>query len=246
MSRRAALWLPLAAFFLLIAACSSGNGSPLPAQDVVSKVPWGTSETATYQVLQDNKVKGSGVLSISSSSGTYTLTQVYERSDGQTSDSAGAVVDASTLKPLSTSRQVNGPEGERDCRADYSGDSVVVVNSSKSDSRTDTLVLPDHFYDSAADLFLWRTIQLERGLKLAYQDVFTCNVLAKPSHTLATLEVLTEERVRVPAGTFDTWRVEMRAGGSTQRFWIAQDARRSLVRYDNGSQVFELQSISGS
>lgn len=231
------------AAILLIGACSGGGGEDVPAQDVVRVIPWSPQETATYRILNGEDVRGSGVLTITLSAGTYRLEQRYEREDGKFKDITTATVDASTLKPLTAVRKLIGPEGERDCTATYGQGNVEVVNRSKTDSRTDTLALPEHYYDSTSDLFLWRTIQLERGLKVAYQDMGTCGVLAKPSHSLAVLEVLTEERVRVPAGTFDTWRVEIRSGGSTQKFWIAEDASRALVRYDNGNQVFELESI---
>jgi hypothetical protein len=57
------------------------------------------------------------------------------------------------------------------------------------------------------------------------------------------LKVKAIEEVTVPAGTFRAWRLEIRSGGRTQKAWYADDARRTLVRYDNGDLVFELESI---
>jgi hypothetical protein len=53
-----------------------------------------------------------------------------------------------------------------------------------------------------------------------------------------------KEDVQVPAGNFQAWRLEIRSGGRTQKAWYADDARRTLVRYDNGELVFELESIN--
>jgi hypothetical protein len=51
------------------------------------------------------------------------------------------------------------------------------------------------------------------------------------------------ETVEVPAGTFETWRLEIRSPDGTQRAWYADTERRPLVRYDNGNLVFELLSL---
>ena len=53
-----------------------------------------------------------------------------------------------------------------------------------------------------------------------------------------------KEEVEVPAGTFQAWRLEIRSGGRTQKAWYADDGPRTLVRYDNGDLVFELESIN--
>ena len=58
------------------------------------------------------------------------------------------------------------------------------------------------------------------------------------------LKVKKTEEITVAAGTFEAWRLEIRSGGRTQKAWYANDEQRTLVRYDNGDLVFELESIS--
>lgn len=244
------LWAlaPVALSLVLFAACSESDKADVPVQDVVETIPFQSTETARYRVLDGDDLVGAGVLDVrrDSAGAALTLEQRYDSKDGEFSNVITAVVDADTLRPHNVSREIGGPEGERHCTAEYGQGSVQVVNSSKDDSRTDTLALPPVYYDSAADLFLWRTIHLERGALMAYENIGTCNVFSKPDRVKTTLEVITEERVRVPAGSFDTWRVEMKGDGGTQRFWIAQTPERTLVRYDNGQQVFELESVEKS
>jgi hypothetical protein len=47
----------------------------------------------------------------------------------------------------------------------------------------------------------------------------------------------------VPAGTFEAWRLEIRSEDGSQEAWYADTATRPLVRYDNGSLMFELLSL---
>ncbi len=59
-----------------------------------------------------------------------------------------------------------------------------------------------------------------------------------------TLAVKRKEQVTVPAGTFDTWRVEIHAGDVHQVAWIADTSQHPLVQYDNSRQLFQLKSIT--
>ena len=51
-----------------------------------------------------------------------------------------------------------------------------------------------------------------------------------------------KETVRVPAGEFTAWRLEIEAEDVKQIAWIADTPARTLVRYDNDNGlVFELE-----
>jgi hypothetical protein len=56
------------------------------------------------------------------------------------------------------------------------------------------------------------------------------------------LRVIAPDRVTVPAGTFDTWRVEMKMGRSTSLVDITRDAPYRIVRVRLGPQ-FEMQLL---
>ena len=57
-----------------------------------------------------------------------------------------------------------------------------------------------------------------------------------------TLKVVRKETVRVPAGEFTAWRLEINAEDAHQVAWIADTAARTLVRYDNDrGLIFELE-----
>jgi hypothetical protein len=240
---RPLLLILTAATFL--AGCSDGS-EDLVARDIVSEIPWEVPETAKYRLLQGNDVKGSGVLTIESRGETLTIGQVFEIPDEKVTDTVAVDASSVTLRPEVTGRVIDGPEGRRECRATYPTTSAVnhvkVQQRAGEDERTDELDIPPQHYDSWSDLFLWRTIEFFEGNELKYVDVLSCS-LAKPDLLSVALKVKEMEEVTVPAGTFQAWRLEIRSGGRTQKAWYADDARRTLVRYDNGDLLFELESI---
>jgi hypothetical protein len=89
---------------------------------------------------------------------------------------------------------------------------------------------------------LWRTIDFRAGYQVAYTTIISAD-LGKPKRSQVILKVIGKEQVQVPAGSFEAWRLEIRQGGRGQTAWFAADDRRALLRYDNGSLVFELESL---
>ena len=102
--------------------------------------------------------------------------------------------------------------------------------------------MPTRSYDSWTDVFLWRTIDFRDGYEASYSDVLSAT-LARPQVISQTVRVKGKETVIVPAGTFEAWRLEIRSDDGSQEAWYADTATRPLVRYDNGSLVFELLSL---
>jgi len=237
--RRVTLLIALAVYAV---ACDSGD-SELVARDIVSDIPWDSAETARYRLLQGDDEKGTGELTLLPDTDVVRMTQLFTIPEEEITDVVEAVVATATLRPLEVRRIIDGPEGKRECNAAYSPlNSVTVVQRAEEDERTDELDIPPQHYDSWSDLFLWRTIEFFEGNEVKYVDVLSCS-LAKPDLLSVVLKVKEIEEVTVPAGTFQAWRLEIRSGGRTQKAWYADDDRRTLVRYDNGDLVFELESI---
>ena len=235
------LLFTLSLLALALSACTS-DAVNFVGQDVVASIPWGAAEEARYRLLDGDEVRGTAVLRIERDEGD----QVAFRQDfagGEFKDEVVAVVAEPTMRPASVERVIEGPKGARRWEVSYSDGQALVVQRSENDERTDDLTVPSHSYDSASDVFLWRTIDFSVGYEATYVDILTAT-LAKPQIISVTLKVTGKERVEVPAGSFDAWRVEVRSSGRTQKAWYADDDRRTLVRYDNGDLVFELLSVS--
>lgn len=232
----------VALFFALVLLAACGGGSTvLSGREILSAIPWTAPETARYRLLDGDEVKGTGVLEIASEDGSLVLSQRFEFPDDELSDDVFVLADPTTLRPRHTERLISGPEGERRCEAEYASGTVRVEQRAKDDERTDEFTVPTRSYDSWSDLFLWRTLPFADGYESRYSDVLSCT-LTKPQVLSVVLAVKGIERVTVPAGSFQAWRLEIRSGGRTQKAWFADDAARTLVRYDNGDLVFELES----
>ena len=225
---------------LALAACQSQEPQA-QTQDVVSTIPWTVAEESRYRILDDGDLKGQGVLRIEPQGDHLQFRQEFTGQGFQ--DTAVALVDSRTLKPLEVTRVISGPKGERTWEVRYSGSVVQIYQRSGDKERTDRLQVPEHAYDKWSEIFVWRTLDFRLGQRAAYTSLITAD-LDKPKRALVTLEVLGKETVRVPAGSFEVWRLEIRQGGQKKQIaWIAAGPGREVIRYDNGFQVFELEEV---
>jgi hypothetical protein len=236
----ATLLLPLA--LLTLAACAQEES--IVSTSVITKIPWHAPETTKFRVLDHNdKEVGTGTFKIESEdTGNLRFTQHYDFTiKGFTNDSQ-VVTEADTLRPISTRYIIDGPDGRLSCEAAYTNDKVTVHRVGQDGERDDTLSLPKTHYDSWTDLFLWRTIDFKQDFTIEYGDSLSCTLDRTQAQNI-TLNVKEQQSITVPAGTFDTWHVEIESGGSTQDAWYTSDAAHQLVKYDNGDETFELTDL---
>jgi hypothetical protein len=232
--------LPLAALAVVaLAACTSDDSTTSAA--IVGEIPWRVAETAEYRVLDnDDDPVGTLILGIEEeAAGAWRFTQSFDFPDRGFTNEASVVVDGSTLQPESSTFKIEGPDGNLDCEAEYSTGEVTMHRIGEDGERDDTLTIPNIAYDSWGDLFVWRTIEFGDGYEKDYTDVLACT-LSRPDTIAVSLSIDEREEVTVPAGTFDTWHLEIGSGGETQHAWYTTDDAHVLVRYDNGESVFEL------
>jgi Protein of unknown function (DUF3108) len=233
----------LSALLLLAGACAQQEH--VTSRDIIAKIPWTAPETDSYRVLDGNgKEVGAAQLKIEKNGANLRLTQHYDYpGSGYVNDSV-VIVDPTGLQPVSTNYTLNGPNGNVTCEGHFSAGQVAAHRVGQDGERNDTLDIPAIAYDSWSDLFLWRTIDFSQGFGTDYADILSCT-LDKTQKIGVTLNVKAEEQVTVPAGAYDTWRLEIDSGGSTQKAWYTTDAAHTLVKYDNGNQTFELTKAGG-
>lgn len=234
----------VAAAALLAAACTQDDD--LPTEDVVFSIPWTVGEESSYSILDDDgESLGTGILKIDQDEeGRLRLVQEYE--NPEFSDQLILLAEAETLKPISIERVISGDEGVLQIEGRYSRDVVeverIVVEDDKEERRTDRLDIPENAYDNASSLFLWRTMRLGEGFQAAYNSLATAEV-GKPQSIRVTTRVAGRETVKVPAGIFEAWRLEIRFSGRGQTAWYATEGSRPLVKYDNGEVFFLLEDV---
>lgn len=230
--------LSIVAFLTASAAAACGGGTPDAADRIVVLVPFAAGERLTYGLYDSADVLvGRGELRVEASGDALALAQQYARPGEQPNDTSTVVVDATTLAPRSVERAISS-EGHS-YRATYAADGSSVALT-RDDEKPRTLALPADAYDNESSLWLWRTIELRDGYRARY-------VSANPverTRQVVSLTMAGRQRVEVPAGTFETWRLQVRNGRATRVAWIHVDPPHELVQWDNGTLLFKLEAAA--
>jgi hypothetical protein len=237
------------------AACAGGGGSS-DTVDPVAQIPFAAGEELTYRLLDaDGEPIGHGVLSVEAiegDGGTLRLVQRYtgvEPEDGgpTPADTSTVTVDATTLRPRSMERVIEGPDGVRRYAGAYSiegEEARLVATASDEDGDEDAheLELRDHAFENESSLWLWRTLAFAEEYEARYTSV---NVVEASQQT-AELRMTGQQTITVPAGTFDTWRLQIRNGRATRVAWINVEPPHEIVQWDNGTLLFQLERTSAA
>ena len=99
----------------------------------------------------------------------------------------------------------------------------------------------DHHYDSQSSLWIWRTIALGEGFEANYVSVNPRDA----SQVTARLVLVDRQTIEVPAGSFETWRLQVRNGRDTRIAWIHVEPPHEIVQWDNGTLFLRLVETGG-
>jgi len=142
-------------------------------------------------------------------------------------------VDPESFKPIH-SRWKHSVLG--DAETSYSAARAEVKMKGKDE--VNTIDLEGVFYDNEEVIQLIRRLPLEANYATTLR-VFSS--LAGGSIVPIKIEVLGQERIEVPAGTFDCWKIKMNLVNQT--FWYAMDEHRYLVKFEAGAIIAELTAV---
>jgi hypothetical protein len=238
-----ALAMALAAV-LLFGACG-GQTHPAPVGPVVTALPFIAGERLTYDLLDDNgAVVGTGALSVEAGEGdTLRLVQAYQQASaagGQSAstDTATVTAQARTLQPRAMTREIAGRGDDERYTGTYAPDgSTVDAHAVRGGAdRMRTLRLRPSAYENESSLWLWRTLDFAEGYDARYTSV---NLVDQSQQTVS-VRITGTERIEVPAGSFETWRVQIRNGRATRIAWIAVADPHVVVQWDNGAMTMRL------
>jgi hypothetical protein len=215
----------------LLAIGCSGDSHP-PTSDVFGMAPWTGDETAMYDVKTDRgEMLGREELRIDVDGERTTLTQLFVATGRR--DESKVVVESRTLKPISSIRTIVTSDEDEAIEVTYTDAGALIKQGDKQSG----LSVPEHSYDNDSSLFLWRTLPFAEGYEAAYNTIIT----NFRSRQVVTLKVARRETVRVPAGEFMAWRLEIKTSNANQVAWYADTPAHPLVKYDNDRGViFEL------
>ncbi len=223
--------LGLALLAVVSTACSSNSGPP--TSDVAGAIPWPSSESVNYTVKnRKGDELGKIVLAVDASGGSTKLSQLFDGSN--TTDNSSVMVDSRTLKPMSSEREIKTPKDDTRIVATYTEQGVLIK---QGDDKESGLSVPEHSYDNDSSLFLWRTLPFANEYQGSYITIVTNRRTRQTVH----LRVLGKETVNVAGGSFEAWKLQVKAAGVTQLAWYADSGSHQLVRYDNDNGlIYEL------
>lgn len=242
MSLRFASLLVLVAVALV--ACGPSAAAP-KVSAVVGAVPFRDGERLTYAIREDwGAGTARGVLSVRRDGDRLRLEQRYEEvappaGAQANSDTSVVLVGAADLRPVEMTRTVKGRDasGSHAYRAAYGADGKSVEITADG-GKPKSIPLGDVFYDNETALWLWRTLPLAADYRERYISI---DAVARTRQTVDLL-VTGKQTVEVPAGRFEAWRLQVRSGRATRVAWINVEAPHEIVQWDNGAQVFWLES----
>jgi hypothetical protein len=141
-------------------------------------------------------------------------------------------VEANTFKPIH-GRWMHTLLG--DVETDYSGDRAEMKTKGKEGTKN--IELEGTVFDNEEAVQLMRRLPLEVGYKTDFRFFSS---LGGGTTIPLKAEVLAQEKVTVPAGTFDCYKVEL---SIRQTFWYSADSHRYLVKFEAGGVMAELVSV---
>lgn len=246
-------WIAAALLAVLGTACAAGGAGGGDTEDIVHAVPFAAGERLVYELVDaDGVVVGYGAFTTTARDDALELVQTYEELDTPSGarpvlDVATVVVDAATLKPLTSERTIQRrePADDESYAATYEpgGDEarLVVTQRSGEDERTREVGLREHHYDSQSSLWVWRAVALGEDFEANYVSVNPRDA----SQVTARLVMVDRQTIEVPAGSFETWRLQVRNGRDTRIVWIHAEPPHEVVQWDNGTLFLRLTGTGG-
>lgn len=141
---------------------------------------------------------------------------------------AAVVADPRTLIPISTKFEHESAEGRVDYVAEYGSVDVIIKAGLPRGNEEGAMKLPERpFYDNEQLFMVIRALPLYQRFRATLRSVVT----RAGAQENVVLRVVGRESISVPAGHFDTWKVDI--AGTHQSAWIALAPPHQLVKYEN-------------
>lgn len=238
---RAVIVLWVALIFTL-----TGCGIPNPEPLIPGEPVWQDGELAIYQVTnRENRRIGDTYYRVDAGGpdeAAWTFTR--EINDIDVQEVVTVAVRSPGYQPL-VSRTVRADQAGRQVIAAQHGRGQVDIDLTNRQGTTigERVNPPSDVRDERTLLHLIRTLPLAQGYATAINGFLPTT----GQTTRYIVWVARSERITVPAGSFDTWQVNMRTPANVRsQLWVSQTAPFPVVRYRDGNSqaTFELASFT--
>ncbi|NLG51579.1 MAG: DUF3108 domain-containing protein [Chloroflexi bacterium] len=223
--------LVVVALLLGCRGAASGNGATLE----LGAAPWQAGDTANYVWLDQSGTEvGTAQVSFAEQEGAWVISQTDNIGTAQ--QVAEVRVDAETLEPLGEHKTIQAPNTEIEINTTYQDNEVDIQAIVNGEEQSASMDVPEGALDNDQLLMTLRALPFAEGYEAQVPVLVTQSALKVD----LTVTVQGQEEIEVPAGTFNTWRVEISTNQGDQSVWYQVDAPHNLVQYDNGTTRMQL------
>ena len=219
--------LALTLSLLLLVACQ-----PEPQPLKLGAIPWADGESSRYRVTDINgDFAGSATMTLTAEAATvrgegWTLQQQVVAQGDQ--EEVVVEMQSPGLRPSFSSLVRNRSEGREEVKATYtSGQVDMELTTSRNVITYERVNIPSDARDQRA------LIQVVRTLPLAEAYLTQINSFLPITNLLerVTIAVAQQEAVAVPAGSYQSWLVELRTSERTSQLWIGVETPHQILKF---------------
>jgi hypothetical protein len=198
--------------------------------------PWQNGSKVSYEWFNDKSDTqiGTSQYSFALRNNVWTISE--QDKIGELNQTAEMMVNAKTLEPIGEKKTIKKSNTNADITTSYKNgklDISAVVNGKTTNASID---VPSNAIDNDQLLMTLEALPFAKGYKANFVVIVAQDALKVNT----TVTVLSQEKIDVPAGSFETWHVEIQAGQSKQNAWYQVAAPHALVQYDNGTNRMRL------
>jgi hypothetical protein len=227
MHRSASRIAALGIVALILLGCTAQPGPGLS----LGEAPWKDGDKAVYDwVNQSGNKIGTSVLSFAKDGTAWVLTATDKI--GSLDQTNAVRVDGSTLKPLGEEKRVKAQGTDATVTTTYQNGKLEIKATVNGEPKSATMDVPSDSLDNDQLIATLRALKFADGYEGKYVNVNG----GSATKLNTTVRVVGKEKVTVPAGSFDAWKVELDFAGQAKQYaWYQVEAPSQLVQYDNGA-----------
>lgn len=219
--------LVLSLLAVALVGCST-TGAPA-TQLALGAAPWKDGERLAYdwQDKNGNKI-GTAEVAFAREGNAWLLTHVDKLPN--LDQTVRVRLDVTSLRPLGAEKTIKAQGTDARISTSYEGGKLNVKATVNGEDKAASVDVPANILEND------QLLQTLRALTFAdnYEGKFVNVVGQNAAKIDTTVRVKGKERLQLPAGAFDTWKVELDFGQAKQYAWYRVDAPNTLVQYDNG------------
>jgi len=222
-----------------LTSCGSAQPQPL----IFGEPVWTDGATSVYRVTnREDRIVGTAAFQVNHREQEDGWTLIREVLDAGVREQATIEMQPVGYRPVYSHLVRTFGGGKQVVETQFEGSQVDIALTNRQGATVYQRVqVPSDIRDERTLLLIMRALPLAQG----YATRINSFLPVAGHMERVALQVRRKESVTVPAGSFDTWVVELKSNDRTTRAWVAQTAPFTVVKFIDGRSqaTFELTSF---